>query len=84
MPFLVFTNIYLYSICVVMLLVSFQTLFCCIVYISDMYTDKVIIINTKNHITQALVTLNDFRLSCLAHLSLLFPIILQLFGFPIF
>ena len=69
-----------------------------------MYTDKVIIINTKDHITQTLVTLdhipqtlvtldhipqtlvtlNDFRLSCLAHLSLLFPIILQLFGFPIF
>ena len=84
MLFLVFTNIYLYSICVVMSLVSFQTLFCCIVYISDMYTDKVIIINTKDHIPQALVTLNDFRLSCLAHLSLLFPIILQLFGFPIF
>ena len=94
MPFLVFTNVYLYSICVVMLLVSFQTLFCCIVYISDMYTDKVIIINTKDHITQTLVTLdhipqtlvtlNDFRLSCLAHLSLLFPIILPLFGFPIF
>jgi hypothetical protein len=104
MPFLVFTNVYLYSICVVMLLVSFQTLFCCIVYISDMYTDKVIIINTKDHITQTLVTLdhipqtlvtldhipqtlvtlNDFRLSCLAHLSLLFPIILPLFGYPIF
>jgi hypothetical protein len=41
-----------------MLLVSFQTLFCCIVYISDMYTDKVIIINTKDHITQTLVTLD--------------------------